>query len=304
MSLTGNDVKTRVQRRTSDTTTEAGQVILDILDGLLQEVYHHRGGRWPWRVRYFELTTQAPYTTGTISGSAGSTSITGNGTAWTGISGYDSAEDPFFLVVGSDVHRIDAISGDGALTLKSALASALSGESYGIYRPWVDLDAECEDLIGMKCHPYGPLHQMTLEQAETQFLTYATSSVPGAYVRVPDTSGKVQRVGLYPFLTESKHIRYVGYAKAPDISAGTVDCGCPDGFMTALVHGVLAELAISYDDRPDLAQPNRALFERKLDQLWAARDRAFDRVLRRSWCRDKPGRRSGFFVTQETWNAG
>lgn len=304
MSLTGNDLKTRVQRRTSDTTTEAGQVILDILDGLLQEVYHYQGGHWPWRIRYFELTTQAPYTTGTISGSAGSTSITGSGTAWTGITGYDSAEDPFFLVVGSHVYRIDSIDGDGALTLKSALAEAVDGETYGIYRPWVDLDSTCEELVGMKCHPYGALHRMTLEEAENRFLIYQTSSVPAAFAPVPDTSGKVRRVAIYPFLTEAKHIRYVGYAAAPDVSSGTVDCGCPDGFATALVHGVLAELAVSYDDRPDLAQPNRGLFERKLDQLWLARDRAVSRALRRSWCRDSRIGRNGFFVTQETWNAG
>jgi hypothetical protein len=299
MSLTGADLQTLVGRRTGDTTTAGQQMVLDILQGVLEEIYDLHN--WPWRIRYGELTTQAPYSTGTITGAIGSTSITGNSTVFTGISGYDSTDDPFFLIVGEEVYRIASINADdgaGAITLKSGLVVAQTAASYAIYRPWVNVAADVKEVLDVLCYPYGELRDWPLKKLVRMFQIMNTGTVPYGYGVVEDGASKVKRIGIYPFMTEVKHLTYVYRAKAPDISSGSVDCGCPDAFRDCLIAGILGEWYANYHDRPDLAQANLALYNKKLAMLQQAAKVHAGPYQKREWGRTRRPR-TGFYITQE-----
>lgn len=300
MSLTGSNIQTYVGRLTGDTSTAGQQVVLDILQGVLQEVYDK--GLWSWRWRVWELTVPGPYTTGTVAVAAGGTAVTGSGTDFTTITGYDDADDNFLIRLGQDLYRLDELTDATNAVLKAGSESAHTASDTEIYRLFHDLDAECQLLAGMRCYPYGALKKWSIERMEEQFHIMNTSVVPVAYAQGPPNSDKTLRVAIYPLQTERKHYRYGGWAKAPDISGGSTDCGCPDSFARCLIDGILAEWYVAYDDRPDRASIHAQRFEMRLEKLWSGRDRNDGRRQMKGWT-DGPSRRDTLFhVPQEFWN--
>lgn len=92
---------------------------------------------WSWMlVRNFRVLTIAPYTTGTLTGSVGSASLTGSGTTWT-----DAMVGRFIRIDGvPDLYRIASRAGNTAITLDEPLADAPSaGGTYEILAVDYDL---------------------------------------------------------------------------------------------------------------------------------------------------------------------
>jgi hypothetical protein len=90
----------------------------------------------PWCERRTELRTKAPYSTGTVSISVGSTTLTGSGTTWNTANSYNEVitRDGGKVVLsgGSDIYTVTAVGSDTSLTLDNRYvgSDALSGASY------------------------------------------------------------------------------------------------------------------------------------------------------------------------------
>jgi len=69
------------------------------------------------------------YTTGTVTGSANSASLTGSSTAWEGVEGLGRGTR---LTIGTNVYTVKSVDSDTAITLYEKLSSAASADSYSV----------------------------------------------------------------------------------------------------------------------------------------------------------------------------
>ena len=102
----------------------------------------------PWLERQGQLRTHAPYSTGTVSISVGSTALTGSGTLWNTANSYsenNARTTGKILLEGSmDLYPITTVDSDTGITLTSRYvgAAALSGASYTYYEDTYDLASD------------------------------------------------------------------------------------------------------------------------------------------------------------------
>ena len=109
---------------------------------------------WPWRQHVVTIQTQAPYSTGTLTVSAGSRSVTGSGTTfdttWTGMWLKMDGE--------SEWYQVKTISSTTALILEQPYRGSLtSGATYKLYKRVYTLPSVVDhitDDLGMPSQPW------------------------------------------------------------------------------------------------------------------------------------------------------
>ena len=109
--------RVRVTTGVSATETQAKRYI----NTALVDVHVGTDYVFPWTERRAFLTTKAPYTTGTVSIAAGSTSLTGSSTLWNTANTYAQnnlrAGGKLTIAGATDVYRVSTVSSDTAATL-------------------------------------------------------------------------------------------------------------------------------------------------------------------------------------------
>ena len=103
--------------------------------------------KFPWAERQSVIRTQASYSTGTVTISRGSTSLTGSGTAWNTNNDFtvkNMRANGVIVIGGSRTpYRISAVSSDTAATLSSAFTeSSVSAATYIYYEDEYDLASD------------------------------------------------------------------------------------------------------------------------------------------------------------------
>ena len=94
----------------------------------------------PWLERTAQLRTHAPYTTGTVAISVGSTSLTGTGSLWNTANSYGEANarttGKLVFEGTTDIYPITTVTSDTAIALtnKYVGSAALSGAAYTTLR--------------------------------------------------------------------------------------------------------------------------------------------------------------------------
>lgn len=127
------DLLNRVRADTSATAT-SNQAKRHI-NIALHDMHLGYGEKFPWAERQAILVTQDDYTTGTVTISQGSTTLTGSGTSWAtnNAFGVNNARVGGKVVIngGTEVYPVSAVGGDTSITLSSAFTQAdVSGGSY------------------------------------------------------------------------------------------------------------------------------------------------------------------------------
>lgn len=140
------DLLNRMRLQTSETATATqAKRYINIA---LQDMHIGYGERFPWAERKARLTTQAPYSTGTVAITQGSTTLTGTGTLWTTTNafGIANARATGKIVINGTlpVYEVSAVGGAGTITLTSAYvdATAVTAGTYSYYEDEYDLDAD------------------------------------------------------------------------------------------------------------------------------------------------------------------
>lgn len=124
--------RTRVTTGVSATETQAKRYI----NIALQDIHLSFDYKLPWAERRGLLRTHAPYTTGTVSISVGSTSLTGSSTLWNTANAYNENNmrvgGKVILAGGKDLYTVSSVGSDTASTLNTRYVgdAALSGEEY------------------------------------------------------------------------------------------------------------------------------------------------------------------------------
>ena len=94
--------------------------------------------QWSYRKRDKVIQTVAPYSTGTVTVTAGSSTVTGAGTVWTaGMAGRQiriAGENTFFWVVSVDAALQTLVLGDGTLTAVNWVAAGGALKTYSIFQ--------------------------------------------------------------------------------------------------------------------------------------------------------------------------
>lgn len=167
--------------------------------------------KFPWCERETILRTKAPYSTGTVSISVGSTSLTGSGTAWNTSNGYAETNVEYhgkFVFEGSqDIYRVSASSSDTACTLTQRYVgtAALSGATYTYYEDEYELASNF--LRPVDFHNFSSSFQIQLLPRNEFRRRFPISTVSGrprfaCIVDAPTTPSiftPVRHVYFYPY---------------------------------------------------------------------------------------------------------
>ena len=115
------DLENRARVTTGVTATE--NVAKRYINIALQDMHLGFGEKFPWAERNAILLTQAEYTTGTLSVTQGSTTITGSSTAWNTNNSFGVANmragGKISINGGSEVYEISSVASDTSATLTS-----------------------------------------------------------------------------------------------------------------------------------------------------------------------------------------
>lgn len=139
------DLQNRVRVQTGQTATE--NQAKRYINIALHDMHVGNRERFPWSERQATLVTHPEYTTGTVTITQGSTTLTGSGTAWATANdfGQNNARTTGRLVINgtNEVYRIASVDNDTQITLDSRyVGSDVSAGSYTYFEDEYDLDAD------------------------------------------------------------------------------------------------------------------------------------------------------------------
>ena len=139
------DLQNRVRVQTG--VTAVSNVAKRFINMALQDVHTGFGEKFTWAERNAILVTQPEYTTGTVTITQGSTSLSGSSTLWktNNSFGANNMRTTGKIVIngGTEVYSISAVASDTAATLSSRFTqSDVSAASYVYFEDEYDLDAD------------------------------------------------------------------------------------------------------------------------------------------------------------------
>lgn len=116
------DLQNRVREQTSVSATQT--IAKRAINIALQDMHIGYGEQLPWCERQAKLRTQADYTTGTVTITQGSTTLTGSSTAWNTNNAFSVANmrvgGKVVINGGDEVYEISAVGSDTSATISTA----------------------------------------------------------------------------------------------------------------------------------------------------------------------------------------
>lgn len=139
------DLQNRVRATTSVTATE--NQAKRYINIALQDMHLGTDYKFPWAERSAVLRLRAEYTTGTLTATKGSTTITGSSTLWNTSDDFSvanmRANGKIRIAGGLDPYTISSVGGDTAAVLTSAFVeTTTSGATYVYYEDEYDLSTD------------------------------------------------------------------------------------------------------------------------------------------------------------------
>lgn len=202
---------------------------------------------YPWYFRRGKarFNTVAPYLTGTITATKGSTTLNISGGSLTGLAGYK-----FALAPDSPYYLITAVAGNGlSATLETAYAEAtVSTTAFLIYRDEYELPDSVKTLLSIKLLRAGyPELDYASQDTIDDFMTaqrfgkglprlYNTDALPTSL----STSQKALHVYLAPIPDDTYPLEYTFLKSVSDMSADDDTPSVPEEFLSALKYHALA----------------------------------------------------------------
>jgi len=182
---------------------------------VLKRRYQTLLSSWPWAalrgVSY--VYTKGTYSTGTVSVSSGSTTVTGSGTTWT------SSHEGMFIRFGDEryYYTISSVGGNTSLTISPAYqgTSDLSSSSYTIFQHIYSLSSDVAEVESV-VHDVelGKSSRSAMDRFDPQL---TTTGPPWLWAPVGEDSNQCQRIRLFPIPDQQYGVR-VHYVKKIDYS--------------------------------------------------------------------------------------
>jgi hypothetical protein len=219
---TFSDIYTDLLQRVRVTTSVSASVeqAKRYVNIALHDIHLGFDYKLPWCERQSILRTKAPYSTGTVSISIGSTSLTGSSTLWNTSNGYAEtnveANGKFIFEGAQDIYPVSAASTDTACTLASRYvgSAALSGATYTYFEDEYDLASTFLRPVDFRM--FSPLMGIELISRADFRRRYPAVRISGkprvaCIIDSPSTVAiltPVRRVVLYPYPDQVYQIPY------------------------------------------------------------------------------------------------
>ncbi len=178
----------------------------------------------PWFGREVEadLTTVAPYTTGTVAFVQGSASITGTGTTWTAA----MTGRKISTGTGQPWYRFTYISGTTG-TINDAYAEASNATAkYTIFQDELDLASTAETIKGVWLYSayFGSeMQRMTFDQMRSRFVNFYAST-PCAWAPTMSQTAGIRRIAIAPIPDAVYRLNAVYEAAFTEVTIGGALC--------------------------------------------------------------------------------
>lgn len=199
--------------------------------------------RYPfdWLITNGFIQTTTDYTTGTITGTAGSTSITGSGTAWT------SAFLNAYLQPANDTnwYEVQTVGGATAITLTKPLTAAITAGTYTLRTTYYDLPSNCFKVFDVR-QTNTPikltnLGLYTLDQYQPDINTVSNPTgyfLFGEDPLVAASAAKQTLIGFFPTPDAKYNIQIRYFLELTDLSADTDIPLIPVPYTNVLLDGM------------------------------------------------------------------
>lgn len=234
------DLINRVRENTG--TTAATTIAKRYVNVANQDLYLQGAEKMPWAERRATITTHARYTTGTLTATRGSTTLTGSGTAWNTVNSDGVANmraGGKITVAGQqDVYSVTVVGGDTTATItpayigdtESALSYSYFEDEYALATDFSrPLDLRAFDtgrdirLLGRqefrRLYPRNRIPSSRLRHAMLIDLPFAGSTTPVRKVVFAPPPSDVQMVH-YDYVTSAVAVSALGVG-ASNLSADT-----------------------------------------------------------------------------------
>ena len=279
MSLTFLGLQQELADRTNlDQTISANATRLKRWLNMIQQDI---ASRYPWEWLYSNtfIQTVTDYTTGTITGSAGSTSITGLGTNWT--SAYLNA----YLQPANDTnwYQVSTVGGTTSITLTKGLAAAVTAGTYILRTTYYDLPSNCFKVYDVRQtntpRKLTNLGLFTLDAFRPDIQTTNISQPTGYFLFGEDpliavTAQKQTLIGFFPTPDNIYNIQVRYILTQSDLSGDTDIPFIPVQYYGVLLDGAeyLASKFLNSQQESELKQSYEYSIEKMIEMENAHND--------------------------------
>src|SRR3990167_9221954 len=127
----------QVAVRTTTAVTATENIAKRLINVALHDMHIGTDYRFPWAERSAVLRTRAEYTTGTLTATKGSTTITGSSTTWNTNDDFSvanmRANGKIRIAGGLDPYTISSVASDTSATLTSAFVETTTSDATYVY---------------------------------------------------------------------------------------------------------------------------------------------------------------------------
>ena len=268
-------IQTAVFNKIGIDDEDVDDVVKQAINDIDEEICESHNFGWLYGDSSF--ITTAPYSIGTVTATAGSTTITGSGTTFTaGMVGRKiTLENAFY--------EISAYVSGTEITLGTAYAGAGgAGLTYKIYQNEYSLSSDAEDVLSM----YQENNPRKLTNVELSFLDAHypqrnSYGYPSMYAIIGYDSNGYMKVEVYNIPDQARNIYYRMKKRVTVLSADSDEPIIPLRYRYVLFRGAVYEAADSLD-MPDIAQRYERLYEKGLAKLIKADGKIDERIIKGS----------------------
>lgn len=260
------DLQNRVRVTTGVSATE--QQAKRYINIALHDMHLGYGEKFSWAERQSTIRTQPRYSTGTVTISQGSTTLTGNGTLWNTNNAFSvknaRAGGKIVVAGGENVYEVSSVVSNTAIVLNTAFVSAsVNGETYVYFEDEYDLAPDFLKPIDLQSFSDAmDIPLISRQEFRRRFPRLNTVGQPMIATlvdRAPSGSVAVRRrVRFYPAPTDAQLIPYsyvtsnlavsTAGVEAANLSANTDEPIVPLRYRHAIL---LHALANWYRDKKD-----------------------------------------------------
>lgn len=224
--------------------------------------------RWPWP--FLEgresIVTVSDYTTGTVSISSGSTTLTGNGTTFS-----SSVDTTYFIQLSSanDWYQVSSRGGNTSLTLATAYAQTTNATAltYTLRKFFYSLSSSADEVLDVRnWNTPVKLIQCDFRTIDLINPLAQSTNAPYAYMMFGTDSSGNQVFTPYPFPTDSRLFEFRTKKRPTDMSASTDSPSIPNKYAHLLIFGANA-IAFAFLKKFPEAEAWSAKFEARLADM-------------------------------------
>lgn len=226
-------------------------------------------GARPWaeRVGECEVFTVAPYTTGTVAITQGSTAVTGSGTTWTtAFTGRKLA-----LALGSPWYRFTRTGNtSGTIPTGGYAEATVTASPYTLFQDEYDLTATFEAIQSaqiLSSIRNGDLRETTEADMDERWYVHGAQSTPALFAPCHPTTAGIRRIRLFPIPDTIYRIRVKGLLAYRDMTQDGDLCMLGAKKERLLLLAACLEVQRRGDSRPVTSD---AEVEKAIAEQWAA----------------------------------